>query len=63
MDYLIGDEQQSLSFDKKKDIMNWIIENKVGHGKYQKRALLYLSLIDFNDGLELIIMSIINPII
>jgi fucose permease len=40
-----------------------VMENKVGFGLYQKRALLFLALIDFNDGCELILMSMMMPII
>lgn len=40
-----------------------LIEVKIGFGRYQKRALSLLFLIDFNDGLELILMSLSLPII
>ncbi|KAL4456868.1 hypothetical protein ABPG74_014506 [Tetrahymena malaccensis] len=48
---------------QKLEVIDNIIERKIGFGLYQKRALGYLCLIDFNDGLELILMSLTLPII
>ena len=47
---------ESISFDT-------ILENKIKYGKYQLIGMAFLCLVDFNDGVELITMSLILPII
>jgi MFS family permease len=47
---------QQISFDQ-------ILENKIGFGKYQIIAIGFLCLVDFNDGVELLSMSILMPIL
>lgn len=47
----------------KMEVIDSIMERKIGFGTYQKKALGFLCLIDFNDGLELVLMSITLPII
>ena len=46
----------SLSFDE-------ILERKLGTGKYQWICLCILCLVDLNDGVEMVAMSLIMPII
>ena len=45
-----------ISFDE-------ILEHKICTGKYQWLTLLILCLVDFNDGVELLSMSLVLPII
>lgn len=40
-----------------------ILENRLGAGKYQWTTLLILCMVDMNDGVELLSMSLIVPII
>lgn len=40
-----------------------LLEKRIGMGKYQYIALLFLCFVDFNDGVELLSMSIITPIL
>ena len=47
----------------KMEVIDSIMDRKIGYGLYQKKALGFLSLIDFNDGLELVLISITLPII
>ena len=49
-------ENTQISFDE-------ILERKLGAGKYQWITMLILCLVDLNDGVELLSMSLILPII
>lgn len=40
-----------------------ILDEKIGFGKYQIITLILVSLVDFNDGLQLILMPLMTPII
>lgn len=40
-----------------------ILENKIGFGRYQLITMAFLCLVDFNDGVELLSMSILMPIL
>ena len=46
-----------------KNTFDCILEEKLGFGKYHFISLLFLCLVDFNDGVELLSMSLIMPII
>lgn len=42
--------------------LNKIINERIGMGSYQVKALLILSLIDIAHGAEVVINSLLNPI-
>ncbi|KAL4494992.1 hypothetical protein ABPG72_015692 [Tetrahymena utriculariae] len=44
-------------------VLNNVLENKIGFGKYQIKVLSVVSFLDFNDGTVFIILSLIMPII
>lgn len=46
-----------------KGTFDHILEEKLGFGRYQVIAILFLCLVDFCDGVELLSMSLIMPII
>lgn len=49
-------EKETLNFDE-------ILEKRIGCGKYQYLTVFFLCLVDFNDGIELLSMSLILPIL
>ena len=46
---------------KKLEEIDNIIDNKIGFGRYQIQALIVLCFIDFNDGIEAIMVSLVLP--
>jgi putative MFS transporter len=52
----VNERLENFNFD-------YILENKLGFGRYQIIAILFLCLVDFNDGVELLSMSILMPIL
>jgi len=53
----------NLSYIKERLNFDEILENRIGFGKYQFLTVLILCLVDFNDGIELLSMSLIIPIL
>ena len=47
----------------KKSKFDEILEGKIGFGKYQVVHILILFMIDADDGQQLVMMSIVNPIL
>lgn len=43
--------------------LNKLMNEKIGMGKFQIKCFVILCLIDFNDGVELVLSSFLNPII
>ena len=44
-------------------MLDEIYENRIGFGKIQIRYILILSLINLNDGIEILLMAINLPIL
>jgi len=49
-------KKETLNFDE-------ILEKRIGFGKYQYLKVFFLCLVDFNDGIELLSMSLILPVL
>jgi len=58
-------QKNSINLNFEKDSLNFddILEKRIGFGKYQYLTVLFLCLVDFNDGIELLSMSLILPIL